>query len=157
VASRVIDAVDVERRIQFVIQEARQSKPWYDQTVIYALRVATNFYCINKNGGSSLVYRQSRYRSAKAHELILSGEWQGKLLNEHQEPLREVWRWLCDEGGNVSIKQVEERLRRWPMVVITRDENSKIPKNEKDPKHRYRDIAVLYRNDSGEWITRSDL
>jgi len=145
----------VERRLQFIINEARQEYPIYDQTVRYAFRVVTNFYSIGKDGGSSAVYKGARYRSQAAHDLIRSGNWKGKLLNEHQEPLKAVWDWICAEKGSVTATQIEERLKRWPMVVLTREENNALDSNEVDPIARYKNILVLYRRDNGEWIPRS--
>jgi len=84
-------SADAERRLQFLISEANQPDPIYDQTVRMAFRVVSNFYCIGRDGGSADVYKLSRYRSEKAHDLIKSRASAGKILNEHQEPIKAVW------------------------------------------------------------------
>jgi hypothetical protein len=68
---------DVRRRLLFLINEASQPDPIYDQTVQYALRVISNFYCIGRDGSSADVYKLSRYWSRNAHDLLQSGEWKG--------------------------------------------------------------------------------
>lgn len=150
---RPLTADDVERRLRFILAEAALSDPIYDQTVRMAFRVVSNFYCVGRDCGPDHVYEHTRYRSAEAHKTFLSGNWKGELHNEHQEPLKLVWDWIR-KAGHVTTRRLEERLRRWPMVVLTRTENSNIPKRETNPIKRYAGIEVLYRGDDNIWAPR---
>jgi hypothetical protein len=46
--ARPLTEADVRRRLLFLVDEASQHDPVYDQTVQYALRVVSNFYCIGR-------------------------------------------------------------------------------------------------------------
>jgi len=150
---RPLNAADVERRLQFIIDEASLPNPIYDQTVRMAFRVATNFYCVGRDCGSEYVYEFSRYRSEEANKVWRSGDWKKQLHNEHQEPLKVVWDWIINDG-QVTTKRLEERLRKWPMVVITRDEERGIAKKETCPIKRYENIRVFQLADDKTWSLR---
>jgi hypothetical protein len=146
---------DIERRLQFVIQEARQDEPLYDQCVDISLRVISNYLCIGEDGQSSAIYKKSRFRSEKAHQLHLAGDITAKLWNEHQEELNLVWKWIVENKGTITPTAILDRMNRWPMVVITREENAQIPRTETDPKARYAHIVVLECSENGEWLKRA--
>ncbi|MGX9431795.1 hypothetical protein [Bradyrhizobium sp. LeoA1S1] len=76
------------------------------------------------------------------------------MLNEHQEPLKMVWDWMCARWGQLTPEKIEQRLKAWPMVVITREENAGLDPKEADPVKRYRGLEILYRDDAGTWIRR---
>jgi hypothetical protein len=64
---------------------------------------------------------------------------------------------MKEEKDSLTIQGVKEHLRRWPVVVVTREEN-KLLKDDprRDPDQRYRDVGieVLERTESGEWEPR---
>jgi hypothetical protein len=84
--------------------------------------------------------------------------WAKSVTNEHQEQLGKVWRWMVDNRDTITPELVEERLRKWPMVVITKEENRRLDKKpSENPTQRYEvaEICVLCRHDDGEWRDRS--
>jgi hypothetical protein len=154
-----LDEVDAQRRIEFLIIEASQAEPIYDQTVKMALRVLSNFYQFGRDYGSRGVRENCRYRTRAAHERIMNckdGSWHKAVTNEHQKELGQIWDWMCERKGNVTIAEVVGQLKEWPMVVVLQEENKKLPKKQ-PPDARYRGIEVLYRHDDGEWRPRESV
>lgn len=147
-----LSLADVMRRVEFILTEARQRAPRYDQVVRMAFRVVSNYQSVGRDCGSEYIYRASRLRSEQAHNAILEGREKGCLHNEHQEPLKAVWNWIVDRG-DVTSEELYERLLKWPMVVITREENRSIPRSD-EPITRYKHITVLVREEDGRWRPR---
>jgi hypothetical protein len=157
-----ISEQQIDRRIEFLIREAEQLDAFKDQTVIYALRVITNYLAVGDDVSSSKLAQRSRLRSRAVVELAAAhpADWfaNGKVRNEHQYPLKRAWDWLGDNRDNLSVSGVKEHLRRWPVVVVTREEDLRLKDDpEQNPADRYAaaGIEVMSLNDSGIWLPAS--
>lgn len=161
-----ISEQQIDRRIEFLIREAAQPDAFRDQTVTYALRVITNYLAVGDDVSSSNLAQRSRLRSRAAVELAAAHptDWfaKGKVRNEHQYPLKRAWDWLRDNRDSLSVSGIKEHLRRWPVVVVTREEDLRLKDDpDQDPAERYAaaGIEVMSLDASGTWVpaTRSQI
>jgi len=151
----------IDRRIDFLIREAQSRDSIRDQAITYAFRVITNYLVAKGDVRSRTLCWVCPFRSKKAHDLCLRlkdrKRWLDEVTNEHQYPIKRAWKWMKEEKDSLTIQGVKEHLRRWPVVVVTREEN-KLLKDDprRDPDQRYRDVGieVLERTESGEWEPR---
>lgn len=157
-----ISEQQIDRRIEFLIHEAAQPDAFRDQTVTYALRVITNYLAVGDDVPSSHLAHRSRLRSRAAVELSVARptDWftERKVRNEHQYPLKRAWGWLCENRGSLSVSGVKEHLRRWPVVVLTREEDLRLKDDpEQEPAERYAaaGIEVMSLDASGTWVAAS--
>lgn len=139
----------ISRRIEFLLNEARSDHPWRDQTVTYAMRVISNYCAIGRDAGSSHIKKYNQRISKEALKLkneIPFDEWIRETINEHQEPLKVIWDWLLDEKDSLTVQLVLDRFRKYPMVIITKDENSTLNRlglsSNGDPEERYRQAGI---------------
>jgi len=148
----------IDRRIDFLIREANSENTIPDQAITYAFRVITNYLSVGCDARSRKLSWDCRYRSKKAHDLFLllndRKAWLDKVTNEHQYPIKRAWEWMKKERNKLTVRRVKNRLKKWPVVVVTKEENKRL-KDEPNigPDQRYRNagIKVLERNDSGDW------
>lgn len=139
----------VLRRAEFLLNEARCRDSKYDQTVRYALRVISNNLCCGADGSSSFVKWNIKYISKIAYELYLNStdeEWHKNTTNEHQKPISQIWQWIKENAHTISPQDIIKEMRKYPMVVLHNDENSKLNKSyrsEGSPDVRYKDIQFL--------------
>lgn len=155
---RRLNQDDINRRLEFVIAEAAQPSPIRDQAVTFTLRVLGNFYCVGRDCQSNHIKLNSPYRSVAAHQLIESKkapvEWLKEVTNEHQEPLKQVWNWLC-ASHLITPAMLEARLKQWPIVVVTAAENARLNKlHSLGPAERYTSagIQIMRRQDDKSWM-----
>lgn len=157
-----ISEQQIDRRIELLIREAAQPDAFRDQTVTYALRVITNYLAVGDDVSSSNLAQRSRLRSRAAAELSVARptDWfaERRVRNEHQYPLKRAWNWLLENRDSLSFDSVKDHLRRWPVVVVTREEDLRLKDNpEQDPAERYAaaGIDVLSLDPSGAWVPAS--
>jgi hypothetical protein len=75
-------------------------------------------------------------------------------INEHPDELADVWKWIVHKHNELSVDDVLARFRRWPMVVVTKEEDRAMrPLKSKGPEARYAKIEVLELN-NGIWERR---
>jgi hypothetical protein len=126
-----------------------------------AMRVISNFYSCGGDVSSSEAKKKCRRISRKALALKeAGGNWMKETINEHQEELADVWKWILAERDSIQVEDVIERFKAWPMVTVTkredqslRDEKKRRGKNSKcTPLQRYIDAGIeVLSNDCGEW------
>jgi hypothetical protein len=161
----------IDRRIEFLINEA-QLGATRDQVITYAFRVITNYLSVKCDARSGKLRRECHYRSKKAHALYLEylkrsdlKGWLDRVTNEHQYPIKDAWEWMIKERANLSVQSVKDRLIRWPVVVVTEDENKELREVDKElrkvapaiqPDQRYlkAKIKVLEETKPGQWRLR---
>ena len=142
--NRITEEV-IARRIQFVLAEAKCPNPVRDQTVTYAMRVISNFYSIGTDAGSRAVKIRCRKisREAMSRKEKMPDSWWKETINEHQEPLEQVWTWICKNKDTVTIKEIADRFKQWPMVLVTREEDSELRKRrDLGPVERYKEAGI---------------
>jgi hypothetical protein len=139
----------VVRRVELLIAEVNSEAPQRDQTITYAMRVISNYCAVGKDVGASVAKRLNRRISKHALALkhvLPHHEWVKKTINEHQEPLSQVWGWLLENRSTLSVQSVYDRFAAFPMVTITREEDDLLNKtgnrNVGDPEQRYRNAQI---------------
>ncbi len=149
----------IDRRIDFLIREANSEDPIRDQAITYSFRVITNYLSVACDARSRKLSRECPYRSKKAHDLSLLDRegWLDKVTNEHQYPIKRAWEWMIKERDKLTVGRVKNHLKKWPVVVVTKDENKLLRDDpDKEPDQRYEDagIEVLEKTESGGWQPR---
>lgn len=122
----------------------------------YLQRVITNYLFAGQNAGSRELKKLCFFMSKKAAELyhrVEFSEFHDLTTNEHQEPLIQNWNWLIQNIDNVTAVRLLDRLIIFPMVVITKEENSSLnkmgyrSKGEPDERFRAASIEIVDRPD----------
>jgi hypothetical protein len=149
----------IDRRIDFLIREVKSKYPIRDQAITYAFRVITNYLAVRSDARSRALSRECPYRSKKAHKLSQKDPegWLDKVTNEHQYPIKRAWEWMQKEGNKLTVRRVKNHLKKWPVVVVTKEENKLLRDDpDKDPHQRYRDagIEVFEKTESDGWQPR---
>jgi len=119
------------RRAEFVLAEARCDNHFRDQTITFALRVISNWATVGKDGSSNFIKWNNTRVSESAwilYENSTDKEWESLTINEHQEPLKQVWEWIVKDKNNISATDIINRLKEWPMITITKEEDNIIVK-----------------------------
>jgi hypothetical protein len=147
----------VHRRLDFILQEAREGVVTRDQTITFAMRVASNYYSTGRNGSSDAMKRHCACMSKAAYDLLQEvgeREWLKRTVNEHQETLDRLWQELLICKGAMTREQLARRFAEFPMVVVTKEEDAKLrARAALAPNDRYLDlITILRRQDDGTWI-----
>ena len=139
------------RRAKFVIEEARCDQPVYDQTVTAALRVISNWATVGRNGSSAAIKWLNPRLSEAAWELyhsVTDAEWQQGTINEHPEPISQVWLWILREKESIDPQAVLHRMQQWPMITVTRQEDAAISQSgnraQGDPEARHARIKLRH-------------
>jgi hypothetical protein len=85
------------------------------------------------------------------HKLFAS-----QTINEHPEELKIIWSWMIEKRGQISTDEALSRLRRWPVIVITKDEDSDLRKRKAiGPEARYDGIELMTNKDANGSIISS--
>jgi hypothetical protein len=146
----------VLRRADFLINEACSNDPARDQTVTFAMRVISNYVSTGRDLSSAGIKKASARMSRRALEqkgVTTEAEWLRNTINEHQEPLKQIWKWILDHKATLSAEDVVARFAKWPMVTVTKDEDIELRKHAHlPPAARYKaaKIEVMRRVD-GNW------
>ena len=158
----------IDRRIDFLIREAKSEILIPDQAITYAFRVITNYLSVGCDARSRKLSLNCPCRSNKAHVLYQKlndqKRWLNEVTNEHQYPIKCTWDWMKRERDKLTVQRVKSHLEKWPVVVVTKDENKELRKVNKalrkvdpavQPDQRYRDAGIEVIkgkvNRSGEW------
>lgn len=119
------------RRAEFLLNEARSENPVRDQTVTFALRVISNWATVGKDASSSAIKwlnpRVSKGALQLYHE-VTDREWERLTINEHQEPISQVWQWILENQNSITARDILDRAMKWPMITITKSEDYQINK-----------------------------
>jgi hypothetical protein len=121
-----LDRAAVLRRAEFLLTEARSSNPIRDQSITYAMRVISNYVCVGRDLSAKSIKKRAKIMSRRAHALKLSmseEEWFGRVINEHQEPLQNVWKWIIENNVTLKPEEILHRFAKWPMVVVSKEED----------------------------------
>jgi hypothetical protein len=128
-----IEAI-TSRRIKFLLEEAAGPDPQYDHAIRFTMRSLTNYLNFGADMQSGKIKRFCKTWSwLKLKECDC--EWEAKTTNEHQEPLAVVWKWILENAASLTIQDVVIRLKKYPLAIITKDENAML-----------RDVDRLHKN-----------
>jgi hypothetical protein len=122
----------VLRRAQFLLNEANSENPTRDQTVTYAMRVISNWATIGKDAPSHIIKWTNPRISVAAWELYTScsdREWEKSVINEHPEPIAQVWDFILKERDTLNANAILDRFKLWPMITVTKEEDSELTRN----------------------------
>jgi hypothetical protein len=146
----------IQRRAEFVYNEAKLQDRKHDQTVKYALRVLSNWATVGIDGSSERVKRRNRRVSRNALELLTSlmsqhgateafRIWHKQTTNEHPRPLKQVWEWLC--SAHPTPKELLVDIQKYKFLTITNEENKSIDhaghRSKGHPKKRHSDLKPV--------------
>src|SRR4029079_15779950 len=86
----------VRRRINFVIEEARQGMRTKDQAIGVALRVASNYSLYGRHTTANRMKMECKHvsREALADRGGYKRAWHKKTTNEHWLPIKKVWEYI---------------------------------------------------------------
>lgn len=147
----------VFRRIDFLLREAKSKNPVKDQAITYAMRVISHYCSIGRDALSATAKKLNPRMSEKAYKVSKQKpkEWTKGIytVHEHQEPLKEVWNWILANREGLSPEAVLEKFHQWPMVIVTRDEDSKLNKcHSENPSERYKLAGIkVGKSEGGKW------
>ena len=137
------------RRAKFLRDEAREPEPVRDQTVTYALRVISNWATVGKDAGSAAIKWNNPRISKKAWELYEScsdREWEKQTINEHPEPIAQVWKWIVDHCDKIEPADILARAKKYPMVTVSKEEDAELGRqgfrSQGSPEERYASIPL---------------
>jgi hypothetical protein len=123
----------VERRIAFLLQEARHGSP-RDHAVTFTMRAISNYLTIGRDAQSFAIKSVNKNVSSGALELLKSAtnfkDWAKNTINEHPVPLADTWTWLCSQAGNLSLAEVWNRFESNPMTTVTKEEDDELTKRK---------------------------
>jgi hypothetical protein len=147
----------VRRRIKFVIDEARHGMRTKDQAIGVALRVASNYYCIGRH---ALSYGVKMSCKCVSREALVGRDgdkksWHNNTTNEHWQPIQKIWEYIVENRETVTPDNVIELLKKYPIVIVTNDENRRLRsiKDWESPEERYEraGIEIMIEKD-GRWV-----
>ena len=152
----------IRRRIEFLLEEARQPSPKLDLAVTYAFRAVWNWYAVgNSNASSKQLQSQCRYRSLSAHQQItdrsdrLSKERYADLQAEHEYPILRLWDVMRSEANQHTSETINAIIQANPIVVVTKAEHKRIDhKLVSDRRYASAGVGVVWRNEYGDWVPR---
>lgn len=121
-----------------------------------AIRRASNrIACQGRHGDSRSMSRMlSRKALALREEVLLSQSippalklttWRTAVTEEHQEPVLAVQEWIEGQLDKVTVDDVVLRLLVHPSVIVTREEERRIPvayRRRGHPEERYREAKI---------------
>ena len=119
------------RRVEFLLNEAKAENPIRDQTITTAMRVISNWVTVGKDATSEYIKWNNPILSEEAWKLYEMSDddyWQKNTINEHPEPLDQLWEYILEEKDQLTIDNILDRFKQSPMVTITKDEDNSINK-----------------------------
>jgi hypothetical protein len=124
----------IERRLEFLLSEAKSPNPTSDRSVVYTMRILSNYFTIGKTDVDS--YRAkllNRRMSRRAQELLVTLDdailWNEATKNEHPEPLNQTWNWILDQKEKLTTRAIAQRIALYPMITVTNEEDKTLRKN----------------------------
>ena len=159
---------DIRRRLDFLLKEVKQ-RSQKDQVADLVIRQLGNYFWTR---GDSDLYRKFRFRSKAAYDLsqTFPKDWyknkrngqeatdDQKVTNDHWEPVRRLYAWMCEKKDDLTADDVKARILRWPIVVMTKEEHDSLSDHlepEKrylaEPETHYRGITELRVLCDGVW------
>ena len=126
-SDRHLDEASVRRRIEFVIQEARRGMRLKDHVIGRAIRAASNYYCIGRDGSSYRVKRMCKLVMARRTP---GPQWRSQTLelrNNHSwQPIQSVWQYIIENKESITPEEVVELLKKHPFVIVTKEEDARL-------------------------------
>jgi hypothetical protein len=142
-----MNQVQIDRRIQFLLTEARGPDPLYCPAISAIMRVVSNQVNYGRSS-SRAAKRKPKRMSRKARKLWnqLNGDWNefaARTVYEHPDELKGVWKWIESSGGQVTVETVKSRLKRFCPVIITKAEDTQMRAlGHLKPHERYKMIEI---------------
>lgn len=133
----------IKRRLSYLIEEAKLSDLEYDMSIIYTMRLISNFATIERGSGTSeQVKKLNKIMSVEARRLFERSDFEAfhaGTINEHQFPLKSLWLKLISSASEITIECAWKMFTDYPMVTVTKNENAKLNKIKEfsSPQHRY--------------------
>ncbi len=92
----------------------------------FLLRVLSNYATIGRDASSSIIKRDNPRISKGASKLrseLTRREFEKATINEHPEPLIQVWLWIVENKTKLQPLDIVRRIYSYPMVTVTKVED----------------------------------
>jgi hypothetical protein len=151
----------IERRINFLLAEARSPDPLRCHGLSMLMRSITNFHAVGSlTADTGKLIKEgpvmSRRAFEKQQELGLGDKFVEATMSEHPMPLTCIWGWIVNSKDPPAVQEIDAVFRCYHNVTITNKENDKLKEDSrlrKDSKirpfcnarERYKDIEIVDR------------
>ena len=134
----------VMRRAEFLLSEAKNGFTKRDIAITFVLRALSNYLTVGVSGNSNDVKRLNVWISKAALERrsqVPYAQWHKETVNEHQQPLKEIWKEICANCDSMTVQDVCDLIARHPFVTVLRDEDARLRsssvRSATSPEERY--------------------
>lgn len=133
----------VMRRIRYLLDEAKSLNPEYDMSIIFTMRLISNYASIGIGAAKSdKVKRLNTRMSTEARRLFNKvdfPEFHGATINEHHLPLKKIWEDIVKGHSSLTPEEIWHVFVKYPMITITKQEDDrlKLVRKFESPEHRY--------------------
>ena len=115
----------IKRRLWFLL-ECSLNESKRDQAVTFTMRVLSNYASVGRDAGSRKIKTLNPRMSARAQKLLYGkglNYFCENTVNEHPQPLNEMWLWLTNSANSLTPVEVWENFKKHKMVTITKAED----------------------------------
>lgn len=150
-----IKSSHLKRRLELLVAECRVDDPCYDDVLKGAMYTISHYATVGKLTVSKPTKKLNENISVEADQLRSelrrddpSGWFETfhKLTtNEHQLPLKNMWRMIVADKNNITVDSVWELFCKYPYVTVTKKENRKLSRNLRPgqtPESRYKEAGI---------------
>lgn len=115
----------VKRRLCFLLEcSLYESKR--DQAVTFTMRVLSNYASVGRDVGSHKMKTLNPRMSVRAQKLLCTeglNYFCDNTVNEHPQPLNEMWLWLTNSAKPLTPVDIWENFNAHKLVTITKAED----------------------------------
>ena len=115
----------IKRRLCFLL-ECSLNESKRDQAVTFTMRVLSNYASVGRDAGSRKIKTLNPRMSVRAQKLLSTkglNYFCENTVNEHPQPLNEMWLWLINSAKPLTPMEVWENFKKHKMVTITKAED----------------------------------
>ena len=124
----------IMRRAKFILDEARLDDRKKDQTIIYAMRVISNYGVTGKDTSSSGLKMQNRRMTVGAYERlkelaqnnsfgVAKKVWCSGTISEHPLPYKLYWLQVCERAQNITAQDIINEIFGVPVETVLKTED----------------------------------
>ncbi|UYO38244.1 hypothetical protein KQX62_16070 [Rhodopseudomonas palustris] len=127
--SSIFQEPRVQRRLQWLVDEAHSVDGHYDMAIKNIMRTLSNYFCIGQGSINSQGIKMThRWMSQSAFEMLQKcsrQEWLKGTINEHRIPLRAIWDWIRSDP-QITPLAVAQKFYNNPMIIVTKGEDQRL-------------------------------
>ena len=155
----------IKRRLCFLL-ECSLNESKRDQAVTFTMRVLSNYASVGRDAGSRKIKTLNPRMSVRAQKLLFTeglNYFCENTVNEHPQPLSEMWLWLINSTNPLTPMEVWENFKRHKLVTITKAEDKLLStmgmRSRGEDAERYvaAGITIMELNCTpAEWASKAD-